>query len=69
MVITDIFGVNGEENGDYSYSFGGTSAACAEVAGVAALMLSINPTLTQHRVREIIRETATSATIWPPSYG
>ncbi len=69
VVTTDISGVNGEENGDYIYSFGGTSAACAEVAGVAALMLSINPTLTQYRVREILRETASSATYWTAAYG
>lgn len=69
MVTTDISGAYGYTTTNYCNTFGGTSAACAEVAGVAALMLSINPTLTQHRVRDILRETATSATNWTAAYG
>ncbi len=42
---------------DYS-DFGQTSCACPQVAGVAALMLSTNPTLTWREVKQIIRETA-----------
>lgn len=44
--------------GDYTDSFGGTSAACPFVAGVAALMLSINPQLTARDVRDILESTA-----------
>ena len=44
--------------GNYYCCFGGTSAACPHVAGVAALILSINPTLTQKQVRDIIESTA-----------
>ncbi len=43
---------------DYTDSFGGTSAATPLTAGVAALMLSINPNLTWVEVREILRQTA-----------
>ena len=45
-------------NGNYYASFGGTSAACPHVSGVAALMLSVNPYLTSHEVRDIIELTA-----------
>ncbi|MCW5912389.1 MAG: S8 family serine peptidase [Cyclobacteriaceae bacterium] len=45
-------------NGDYFSGFTGTSAACPNVAGVAVLVLSINPTLTSQQVRNIIESTA-----------
>jgi serine protease AprX len=38
----------------------GTSGACPQVAGLAALMLSANPSLTPARIAEIIRATARS---------
>jgi len=38
--------------------FGGTSASAPTVAGVVALMLSVEPTLTAKQVRDILRETA-----------
>jgi subtilisin family serine protease len=41
-----------------TYTYGdGTSAACPFVAGVAGLMLSKNPSLTQEEVRTILRST------------
>ena len=45
-------------NRDYTGKFNGTSSACPHVAGVAALMLSVNPNLTQQEVRDIIEKTA-----------
>ena len=52
---------NGTEltNTNYTQRFGGTSAACPQVAGVVALMLSANPNLTQSEVVSILRNTAT----------
>lgn len=47
----------GNEN-NYTDSFGGTSAACPQVAGVAALMLSLRPDLTESEVRNILYSTA-----------
>ena len=43
---------------DYTNCFNGTSSACPHVAGVAALMLSVNPNLTAKQVRDIIEQTA-----------
>ena len=59
IVTTDMTGSNGFVNGNYNSHFSGTSAACPQVAGVAALMLSINPYLPESRVRSILQNTAT----------
>ena len=45
-------------NCDYTQWFNGTSAACPHVSGVAALVLSVNPSLTGLQVRNIIESTA-----------
>ena len=45
-------------NRDYTIWFNGTSSACPHVAGVAALILSVNPNLTGQEVRDIIEKTA-----------
>jgi subtilisin family serine protease len=43
--------------GEYTDAFGGTSSATPLVAGIAALMLSVNPNLSVDEVRDIIRRT------------
>jgi subtilisin family serine protease len=48
----------GDAAGDYTNDFGGTSSACPGVAGVAALILSRNPTLSPDEVRAVLGETA-----------
>jgi subtilisin family serine protease/subtilisin-like proprotein convertase family protein len=58
MVTSDRGGSAGYETGSYTKGFGGTSSSCPLVAGVAALMLSVNPRLTAVEVREILQTTA-----------
>jgi subtilisin family serine protease len=57
IFTTDISGVNGYKTGDYTSNFNGTSSACPNAAGVAALVLSVNPNFTQTQVREILETT------------
>lgn len=45
-------------NMGYTMTFNGTSSACPYVAGIAALILSVNPSLTQSQVNDIIEQTA-----------
>ncbi|KAA1244078.1 S8 family serine peptidase [Aquimarina sp. RZ0] len=49
---------NNYSNFDYDRWFGGTSAACPFVSGVAALVLSANPNLTVQEVNTIIEQSA-----------
>lgn len=44
----------GATNQSYTGRFGGTSYSCPQVAGVAALVLSLNPNLTQQQVFTIL---------------
>ncbi|MCD6201208.1 MAG: S8 family serine peptidase, partial [Bacteroidales bacterium] len=55
----DRMGSSGYNSGNYITDFGGTSAACPQVSGVAALMLSSNPFLTETQVRTTLQQTAT----------
>ena len=55
---TDRMGVNGYEGGNYTNTFSGTSAACPQVSGVVALMLSVAPELTESQVTTILQQTA-----------
>ncbi|MDP3916077.1 MAG: S8 family serine peptidase [Bacteroidota bacterium] len=55
----DREGSAGFVGGNYYDNFNGTSAACPQVSGVAALMLSVNPNLTEAQVRTILQQTAT----------
>lgn len=54
----DRVGSKGFETGDYTNRFGGTSASCPEVAAIAALMISVNPNLTEQQVVNLLRGTA-----------
>lgn len=43
---------------DYTHNFGGTSSSTPKVAGIAALMVSKNPSLTPVQARTLLRNTA-----------
>jgi len=48
--------VFGDEAGNYTATFGGTSSACPGVAGVCALMLAVNPGLDRREVKNLLRQ-------------
>ncbi|MEM7297193.1 MAG: S8 family serine peptidase, partial [Bacteroidota bacterium] len=58
LVTIDREGSAGWFSGNYSDGFGGTSGATPIAAGVAALVLSVNPSLTKAQVENILYTTA-----------
>jgi hypothetical protein len=58
VATTDRHGPPGYSFSDYMEYFLGTSSACPFVSGVAALMLSVDSTLTANEVKNIIEQTA-----------
>jgi subtilisin family serine protease len=48
----------GGADGLYTNDFGGTSSATPLAAGVAALVLSVNPKLNRDELRSLLRDTA-----------
>ncbi|HRR00370.1 MAG TPA: S8 family serine peptidase [Candidatus Cloacimonas sp.] len=62
LPATDITSFGGYSLDDYFMWFNGTSCSCPYAAGVAALVLSVNPTLTPAELRTIITSSATDMT-------
>lgn len=62
LPTTDISGSAGYSSGNYDMYFNGTSCATPYVAGVAALVLSADPTLTPAQLRTVLTSTATDMT-------
>ncbi|MBI2300200.1 MAG: S8 family serine peptidase [Armatimonadetes bacterium] len=58
ITTTDQVGGNGYAGGDYTNDFGGTSSACPLAAGVAALVLSVDPQLTRVELQNLLQSTA-----------
>jgi hypothetical protein len=59
VTTTDRMGSYGYESVNYTQRFGGTSAACPQVAGIAALILSECPNLSWSAIQQLIRSTCT----------
>ncbi|HEX5884982.1 MAG TPA: S1/P1 nuclease, partial [Pyrinomonadaceae bacterium] len=61
--VRGSFQINGQafaagyDAGDYTRTFGGTSSATPLVAGICALILSVNPRLTSREVKQILEST------------
>ncbi len=58
LTTTDLTGFRGDDYGNYTSAFGGTSASAPLLAGVIALMLQANPELRWRDIQHIITETA-----------
>jgi subtilisin family serine protease len=58
VFTTDRLGAAGYSPSAFTDTFGGTSSACPVVAGVAALVLSVNPNLTAAQVKQILQDSA-----------
>ncbi len=69
IVTTDVTGAKGYTPYNYTFDFAGTSAAAPIVAGVAALVLSVNPDLTAKEVIDILENTADKIGNMPYSKG
>ncbi len=65
VYTSDIQGSAGYVEGDYFDHFGGTSAACPNAAGVAALVLSANSAYTSDDVQNILQQSADKIERYP----
>jgi len=65
---TDRMGRRGYSADNYTNSFGGTSSACPGAAGVAALVLSRNPSLTWAEVKDVLRRSCDQINIQDGKY-
>jgi serine protease len=60
-LTTDVSGSDGDDPGDYTNLFGGTSSACPIVAGAAALVMSARPELSAAEVSDLLIASARHA--------
>ena len=58
IITTDAMGNKGTKFGNYTRTFSGTSAAAPIAAGIATLILSVNPELSKEEVIDIMKQTA-----------
>ena len=65
-LTTDISGPGGEDPGDYTSLFGGTSSACPVAAGIAGLLVSAAPDRTSQELYDVLIKTARKAPFATP---
>lgn len=58
---TDIAGAEGDDAGDYTGLFGGTSSACPVAAGIAGLLVSVAPEKTAAELSQLLIDSARPA--------
>lgn len=63
ITTMDLMG-GGNVADNYTDNFGGTSAAAPQASGIAALILAINPDLTESQVRDVIKHSAVDLGPW-----
>jgi subtilisin family serine protease len=68
-VVAPTYGEVAWGGGYRKMEWWGTSGACPQVAGLAALLLAVRPTLTPDEIRQIIRDSATSLGAGPECVG
>lgn len=68
VMTTDRLGLEGHTADDYFAGFGGTSAAAPLVAGIAGLLLSLNPELGRTDLQKILEHTAEKVDIAHVAY-
>lgn len=56
--LTEVLPSSGTNHLSYSARMGGTSSSAPQIAGIAALMLSVNPCLTVQQLHDILLSTA-----------
>ena len=66
---TESTGPPGSDAKDYTYCFGGTSAATPIVAGIAGMILFVNPSLTPIEVQRLLQDTADKVEPSEAGYG
>ncbi len=78
IATTDIVGNRGYENGSYTDTFSGTSAAAPIISGVMALIFAANERISAEQARQVLCDTAVridpsragyDAEGWSPYYG
>ncbi|MFN7134618.1 MAG: S8 family serine peptidase, partial [Myxococcales bacterium] len=60
-LTTDVSGPDGDDKGDYTSNFGGTSSACPVAAGVAGLLVSAAPERSVGELEQLLVRTARRA--------
>lgn len=65
-LTTDLMGAAGDNPGDYTSTFGGTSSACPLVAGVAGLLFSARPESSAREVSDALIGSARAAPFAQP---
>jgi len=65
-VTTDIAGSLGEDPGDYTTTFGGTSSACPVVAGISGLLVGAAPERTSAELYDVLTHTTRKAPFAQP---